>query len=145
MSATIGAFIDALGRTHSDRPALISAAQRVSYRELAAAANRVAKGLAHLGVSKGERVGILMPNRPQWLACAFGALKLGATIVPLNTLLRRPELEYALRYADVTVLITVSRFLNHAYIETLRQIVPALDASEGPLAATPLPALRHVI
>jgi fatty-acyl-CoA synthase len=142
---TIGALVDALAREHGDRPALISAHRRVSFRELARDANRVAKGLAHLGISKGTRVGLLMPNSPEWLACAFGALQLGALVVPLNTLHRKPEMEYALRHADVTVLIMVSQFLNHAYADTLREICPAVDRAEQPIVSPQLPALRQVI
>jgi len=142
---TIGALIDEVARRHADRPALISADRCVSFRELGRAANRIAKGLARIGVSKGTRVGILMPNRPEWLACAFGALKLGAIAVPLNTLHRRTELEYTLCHADVTVLITVSRFLNHAYVDLLREICPAFDRMTPPLALPQLPALREVV
>jgi fatty-acyl-CoA synthase len=143
--ATVGALIDALARKHDERPALLSLDRQVSYRELAEASQQVAKGLARLGVSKGTRVGLLMPNCPEWLACAFGALKLGALVVPLNTLYRTPELEYALRHADVTVLVTVSRFLRHAYTEMLRELCPALDAGDAVLVSTRLPALRRVI
>ena len=142
---TIGALIDAVARGHGDRPALFAADRCVSFRELGREATRMAKGLARIGVSKGTRVGILMPNRPEWLTCAFGALKLGALVVPLNTLHRRAELEYALRHADVTVLITVSRFLNHAYVDLLREMCPALDRAERPLALTELPALRELV
>ncbi len=143
--STIGSLLDAAAREHGDRPALIAADRRVSYRELAREAARVAKGLARVGVSQGTRVGILMPNSPEWLACAFGALKLGAVLVPLNTLHRKAELACALRHADVTVLIMVSDFLKHTYAEVLREICPALHGSIRPLAAPELPALREVI
>jgi fatty-acyl-CoA synthase len=143
--STIGAFIDEAAQQHGDRPALLSADRRVSFKELGHEANRVAKGLARLGVSKGTRVGILMPNRPEWLACAFGAMKLGAIVVPLNTLHRRAELEHTLRHADVTVLITVSHFLNHAYVDLLREICPGVDGAERPLTLPQLPALREVV
>jgi fatty-acyl-CoA synthase len=142
---TVGALIDALAREHGDRPALLSSDGQVSYAELARQSNHMAKGLARLGVSKGTRIGVLMPNSPQWLACAFGALKLGALLVPINTLYRRPELEYALRSADVAVLITVSRFLRHAYTEMLREICPELNGTDPVLAAVQLPALRRAV
>jgi fatty-acyl-CoA synthase len=142
---TIGSLLDELAHEYGDRPALISAERRVSFAALGHDANRVAKGLARMGVSKGTRVGILMPNRPEWLACAFGALKLGALLVPLNTLLRQPELEYALRHADVGVLLMVSHFLKHAYTNVLREICPALDHPSRPLQSSQLPALRQVI
>ena len=137
--------MDTLAREHGDRPALLSAHGEVSFRALAEQSNRVAKGLARIGVSKGTRVGILMPNRPEWLACAVGALKLGALVVPLNTLYRQPELEYALRHADVTVLIAVSKFLNHAYADMLRAICPALGGKDALLSSSQLPALRRVV
>jgi fatty-acyl-CoA synthase len=142
---TIGALVDDVARRFADRPALLSMERCVSFRELGRAANRMAKGLARLGVSKGSRVGILMPNRPEWLACAFGALELGAIVVPLNTLHRRTELEHTLRHADVTVLVTVSRFLNHAYVDLLRAICSGFDRATPPLALPQLPALREVV
>jgi fatty-acyl-CoA synthase len=143
--ATIGALIDALGHTHGGQPALISADRTVSYADLARDADGAAKALALLGVSKGTRVGLLMPNSPEWLACAFGAFKLGAVVVPLNTLLREPELAYALRHADVTLLIAVARFLHHDYADVLRAICPAVGSAERPLTAPELPSLREVV
>ncbi len=143
--AGIGGWFDQLAGTHRDRPALIAAVGSVSYGELRAQADRVAKALAALGISKGTHVGLLLPNRGEWLACAFGALKLGAIVVPINTLFRAPELAYVLRHADVTVLVCVARFLHHAYVDTLRQICPALDRAQAPLITAELPALRHVI
>ncbi len=142
---TIGALIDDMVRRYADHPALIAANRSVSFRELGSDVNRMAIGLARIGVSKGTRVGILMPNRPEWLACAFSALKLGAIVVPLNTLHRKAELEYSLRHADVTVLITVARFLNHAYVDLLRDMCPALDRAERPLLLPQLPALREIV
>jgi len=143
--ATLGALIDDVVQRYADRPALVVADRSLSFSELGSETNRMAIGLARIGVSKGTRVGILMPNRPEWLACAFGALKLGAILVPLNTLHRRAELEYSLCHADVTVLITVSHFLNHAYVDLLRDLCPTLDRAQRPLVLPPLPALREIV
>jgi fatty-acyl-CoA synthase len=142
---TIGAFLDGVAEAYRERPALIGVDGQLTYGELARDANRAAKGLARLGVSKGTRVGLLMPNRPAWLASAFGVLKLGALLVPLNTLWRGPELAYALRHADVTVLLMVARFLSHTYSDVLQEMCPALAATHRPLAIPELPALRHVV
>jgi len=73
--AALGDWLDALAHEHAERTALISATERVTFAELARDATRVATGLAALGVAKGTRVGILMPNCARWLACAFGAWK----------------------------------------------------------------------
>src|SRR5689334_8702883 len=83
---TIGHRLKALAATHGSNPALISDDHAISFAELAADARRVASALAALGVSKGTRVGILMPNNPDFLRCAFGAWRLGAIVVPINTL-----------------------------------------------------------
>ena len=143
---TLGAFIDDLARQHGQRLALVSQEQRWTFADLAAEADRCAMALASLGVSTGVHVGLLMPNRPAWLACAFGAWKLGAVVVPINTLFRAPELEYALRIADVSVLIANARFLRHDYAATLAELAPTLTGvTETARMSARLPALRHVV
>src|SRR5262249_22598115 len=104
----LAARLDALAAVHGDSVALISAEEVVSFRQLAADARRVAAALAALGAGKGTRIGLLMPNRPDWLRCAWGVWRLGGVLVPLNTLYRGPELEHALRHADVAILIATS-------------------------------------
>ena len=142
---TIGHRLKALAASHGSKPALIFDNQLLSFADLAADARRVASGLAALGVSKGTRVGILMPNNPDFLRCAFGAWRLGAIVVPINTLLRSAELAYALQHADVGVLFMVSRFLRNHYLRMLVELCPELAHSPAPLHAPALPCLRHVV
>lgn len=142
---SIGHRLKALAATHGSRPALRAGEVIVSFAELAADARRVAAALAALGVGKGTRVGLLMPNRPDWLRCAFGVWRLGAILVPINTLYRGAELAHALRHADVAVLITVGRFLRHDYLRLLLEICPSLADHAPPLRSEALPCLRHVI
>jgi fatty-acyl-CoA synthase len=86
-----------------------------------------------------------MPNRPDWLRCAFAAWRLGAIVVPLNTLYRGPELSYALRHADVAVLIMTSRFLRNDYLEMLLAACPEIALAARPILSESMPALRHVV
>lgn len=142
---SIGHRLRGLAADYGSRPALIADDVAISFADLAADARRVASALARLGVGKGTRLGVLMPNRPDWLRCAFGAWRLGAIVVPINTLFRGPELGYALRHADVAVLVTVSRFLRHNYIDMLVELCPELLEDSTPLRAAALPCLRYVI
>ena len=142
---TIGHRLNALAATYGSDPALIAADQLVSFADLASDARRVASALAALGVSKGTRVGILMPNNPDFLRCAFGAWRLGGIVVPINTLFRAAELAYALRHADVSVLFLVSRFLRNHYLRMLVEHCPELAQSPAPLRSAALPCLRHVV
>ena len=61
-----------------DKVALVCEGQRLTYAQIESMANRVARGLTHLGVQRGERVGIFLPNSIKAVAGIFGALKAGA-------------------------------------------------------------------
>ena len=79
LGLTIGDLFDQTVATYPDQPALISRQQkiRLSYRELQAEVNRCARALLHLGVSKGQRVGIWSPNRAEWCITQFATSKIG--------------------------------------------------------------------
>ena len=88
---TLGAFLDAAAARAPEREAIAWAerdhvSERATWAELRAASRLAARKLLGLGVGKGTRVGLLCPNRPEWLPIAFGALRLGAVLVPFSTL-----------------------------------------------------------
>lgn len=143
--SSIGHRLRSLASEHGRHPAVIYKDRELSFADLAADARQIAEALARLGVSKGTRVGLLMPNHPDWLRCAFGAWRLGAVLVPINTLYRTAELEYALRHADVTVLLMVARFLNNSYLDALTDLCPELTTPDQLLRCETLPCLRHVV
>src|SRR5262245_10473791 len=142
--ATLAGFLDDLAARFGSREALVSARRRMTYAELAADSAAIARGLAARGVGKGSRVGLLMPNWPEWIATAFGVWRCGGVLVALNTLSRPRELAYALRHADVSLLIAVRRFLRHDYAAALDEVAPA-PAGDGVRWTPALPALRQVV
>ena len=151
MSETLGAFLDACAARTPAREAIAYAPReavtvRRTWAELRAESRVVAKKLVGLGVGKGTRVGLLCANRPEWLPLAFGALRLGAVLVPFSTLWKRDEIAYALTHADVQLLLTLPGFLKHDYLASLREIVPELPgATPGRLLSAGAPALRRVV
>ena len=148
---TLGAFLDALAAQYGDREAVAYAPRaevtaRLTWRELRAASRVAAKQLLGCGITKGSRVGFLCSNRIEWLPIAFGALRLGAILVPFSTLWKRDEIAYALTHADVELLITLPAFLKHDYLASLNEIVPELArARPGRLFTAYAPALRRVV
>jgi benzoate-CoA ligase family protein len=84
--------------------------ERVSYQQLLDRTNRVGNVLRRLGVESGERVLLLLPDSPEFLYCFFGAIKIGAVAVPLNTLLKPHEYEFLLNDAQAKVTV-VGEFL----------------------------------
>jgi long-chain acyl-CoA synthetase len=87
---------------------------KLRYAEVNGAANKIANGLASLGVRPGDRVAMMLPNTPHFVICYYAILKIGATVVPLNVLFKRHEVEYHLNDSDAVALIVWEGFLGEA-------------------------------
>ena len=96
-----------------------SANVRMNYTQMNALANQCASVLTSLGVGKGDRVALLMPNSVEFCCLFYGAAKIGAVAVPLNTRLTAPELEFILSDSGSKVLI---------YGEAFAAVVEAIKA-----------------
>ena len=103
-------FLESAARRHPLRPALVFYGRRISYWELNEAAARFALGLQRLGVQKGDRVMVLLPNMPQAVIAYYGALKAGAVVVLSNPLFDEATLAYQLRDSGASTLVTMSAF-----------------------------------
>lgn len=87
---------------------------RIDYTEMNALANRCASVLRSLGIGAGDRVALLMPNSVEFCCLFYGAAKIGAVAVPLNTRLAAPELEFILSDSGSKVLIYGEEFADTA-------------------------------
>ncbi len=123
-SRTLPDLLDELAARHPDREALVGGTQRFSYAALRAAVRALAKGLHAAGVRKGDKVGILMGNRPEWIVADFAITLLGGVMVGLNTWATAAELEYLLDHSDTKLLITADRFLKYDYLALLDELQP---------------------
>ncbi len=110
-------------RRHAGRPALQHAGARVTFDELERRSRVAAARLHELGARGGDRVAVKLPNGPEFAAAWFGALQLGAIVVPLNILLAQPEIEERMRISGATILID-DPLLLEAGLE------PAVDVAE---------------
>jgi acyl-CoA synthetase (AMP-forming)/AMP-acid ligase II len=108
-------------------PMVIDPECRLSYRELDASTHDLAAVFIQAGVGKGTRVGLIMPNSVRWIQIAIALTRIGAVLVPLSTLLQARELAAQLRIASVQLLISVTEFRGHRYLDDLQQAeLPAL-------------------
>src|SRR5574341_2199834 len=82
----------------------------LTYRQLDDAANRFANALISLGVKKGDRVAIHLPNSPQFVISFFGALKVGAIVAAFNPLYTAPEVERQLNDCGAETMVTMTKF-----------------------------------
>lgn len=137
---TVGGLLAARAAARPDKPAVVFGDRELSYSRLDAAVTTVARGLAATGAGPGDSVGILLPNRLEYLLAWLGTARAGMVEVPVNTAYKGPFLDHALRGTDVRVLVTEPGLLGLVAAlpglpGTLETIV-LLD-SDGATAAMP--------
>lgn len=103
----VGAHLRKRARLNPDLQALvdIAAGRRFTFAELDARADWVARALTGLGLAKGDRVAVLLPNGHQFVETFYGAARAGLMVVPLNWRLVADELAFMLRDSGATVLV----------------------------------------
>lgn len=102
-----------LDRTASRYPshtAILYYGTRLTYAQLSSYANRFAIALQRLGVQKGDRVALALPNVPQYPIAFYGALKAGAVVVPTNPLYTEREMQHQLHDAGTRVVVMLDTF-----------------------------------
>ncbi len=102
-----GMFFRSAGR-RGDANLLDFMGRKYSYAEVAAGVVRVAKGLQDLGVQKGDRVGLFLPNVPHYVTAYYGAMAIGATVVNFSPLYTVDELNHQVEDSGTKILFTLS-------------------------------------
>ena len=129
---------------YAGAPAVICGDRVISYTELSQRAGRIAAGLHARGVRRGDRVGLLINNRLEWLEAFFGATILGAVAVAFSTWSKRDELAWLLEDSEVSVLIALDRFGDQPFADDLRALVPEACGA-APWHSAAYPHLRHIV
>ena len=146
---TLSAFLEELAQRHGDRPAILWGDAAIGYAALLDESRRVAQGLADLGVGRGDRVAVWMPNAPAWLALHFACARLGAILVAVNTRFRSAEVGDIVGRSGAKALALWPDFKGIDFLGILDGIDPAaLDRLEtlvlydggGGAASTPAAA-----
>ena len=92
---------------HGDKPCLNFLGKRTSYRELGRLVDRAARGFQAVGVGKGTRVGLFLPNTPYYVIAFFAILKAGGTVVNFNPLYAERELIHQIGDSDIDLMVTL--------------------------------------
>ena len=123
-------FVDThVGEGRGSKPAIVCGERTVTYRDLEEGVNRFGNALKRLGIRMEERVAILLPDTPEFPFTFFGAMKIGAVAIPMNTLLTAADYEYLLNDSRARVLVVHSslvdriaeirgklKYLEHLYV-----------------------------
>ena len=144
-TATLPAMLRHLGNVHGSRVLASNASRSLSYRQAEEESRELALGLLAAGVGKGTRVGLLMPNSPDWIVAWFAALRVGALVTGVSTFCKPPELARVLKLADIDTLLMQDGYLRHNYVTNMEHAFPGLaSARGGPLRLAGAPYLRSV-
>lgn len=135
---TLDAYLARAQRHFAAKPLVITDAETLDYAAVHAQSERFAAALCGLGVSRGDRVGLLLANYPITVSLMFAIWRAGGVAVAINTLYAPKDLEYVIREAGCNVLISMARFGSRRYDLELDAQVPGWRT--GDCAA--LPELR---
>jgi len=114
MSLNLAIVLETGAASQPQHAALIFDSRRLTYDQVNTAANQCASALKRLGVQAGHKVALMLPNEPEFVSAYFGILKLGACVVPINTLLKAAEVAYQLEDSDAVALIADETVLLEA-------------------------------
>jgi len=133
-------FLERSARVWPDKVAVIYGGRRLTYSELAAEAQRVARALQASGVGPGDRVAYLMPNLPEMLIAHFAVPLAGGVLVTVNTRLTAQEIAYILAHSGAKIVVVDAALLPAAAtaagdVEAVAQLVVAEDAELASAAA----------
>lgn len=98
-------------KRYPEKPAVVYLDKEISYGELDHLSDRFAVALSNLGVQKGDRAAIFLPNIPQFVIVYYGILKAGAVITAISPLHREREVEYQLIDSEAQTIITIDDLL----------------------------------
>ena len=138
MNATTTFVDDNVAAGRGDNTAILCGDQTVTYQQLLDNVNRMGNALLGLGVRMEQRVAILMPDNPECVYAFFGAIKIGAIAIPMNTILMAKDYEYLLNDSRAHVLVVHSSLLGHIMeirgkLKYLEHIVVSGDNHDAPL------------
>ena len=133
MSLNLATILEESTARNPDKVAIILDDFKLTYAQLNAAANQVANGLREAGIAPGERVGMMLPNVPQFPIIYFGILKAGCIAVPMNVLLKAPEIEYYLGDSEASALFYFDMFAKEA-VEGASRVSSVKTKIQVPLA-----------
>ena len=132
----ISEYLRDISEKKPDRTALHFYGTQISYQVLNEKIDRFARALIELGLQKGDRVAIQMPNCPQFVICFFGILRAGGVVVAINPMFKAAELEYEFTDATPKVFICIDYLyqevtriktqvaLKHIIVTSLKEYAP---------------------
>ncbi len=143
---TLRNLLNEICEKYGGKDAMVDDDRTISYVDLDKSSAELALQLVASGVSKGTRIGLLLPSGIQFAISFFAASRIGALVVPISTFCTADELSWILRHADINTLLMTDSLLKHNYLERMEQSVSGLtESSKENLFLSSHPFLRQII
>jgi len=118
-------FLSIAGAICPERDCVVFEGKRFTYAQISDRVNQLAHALDHMGVKKGDRIGMLSVNCNQYVEAYFAVAKLGGIFVPLNYRLKAEELEYMINRAEIRILFVGNRYRD--LVDSLKPLLPKVE------------------
>jgi long-chain acyl-CoA synthetase len=148
VSLNLAVLLRESARRDPPHTAIICGEAELSYEDLHSRAQRLAAGLARLGVRRGDHVALMLPNVPEFTVAYFAVLYLGAAVVPINVLLTRDEIGYLLEDSKAVAVIawhTVLGPVTAALGQAIRKPHLVTAGGSGAIEGINAPGLEKLI
>ena len=110
-----------------DSEIVVGMGERITYAEFDARVDRLATGLQQLGIERGDHVANWQTNCPDWILTWLACVRLGATVVSINTRYKTQEVEFILRQSDAKLLVAMPNYWEIDYLSMISEIVPGYE------------------
>jgi acyl-CoA synthetase (AMP-forming)/AMP-acid ligase II len=136
---TIPAVVERAAAEFGDREGLVDGDRRLTFAELADAADDAARAYVAGGIAPGDRIAIWAPNMGDWVIAALGAFRAGAVVVTVNTRFKGGEAAHVISTAQARMLVTTTDFLDTDYVSLLAEAGAPDCLEETIVLAGPVP------
>jgi fatty-acyl-CoA synthase len=123
---SVADLVAAVAGEQPRHPCLVLGDRRYSYGQVDAQSTALASALYELGIERGDRIALNLPNWPEFVVAMVAAAKLGAIIVPLNPKYTAPELQYMLRHSEAVACVTAETWEGVDYLARFENFLAAL-------------------
>src|SRR5215469_3929522 len=141
-------ILRAQARRQPGRVAIVQDGKTLTFADLEAESNRLANGLARLGLEPGDRLGLFLPNCPEFHIGFYAASKLGAAACPMNSAYREREIAYQLNDNGAAILLTHAKLMPvvHAALPQLTSVRSVIVVgAAGAYAGAKILGLQDVV
>lgn len=130
LGMTFGQMMDYLSDEIPEKEVIVFEDQRLTYSEFRDNIRRMAMALKRIGVQKGDRVGVLFQNCPEFFYVQQAILYIGGIFISLSTRYRKFEITYMMKHAGAKFMFCVDEYMGTSFVDLLEGIRPELREME---------------